>query len=396
MYSKILVPVDNSKYSGAAIEVAVALGAKCGATLVGYHIFAAQLHDGRFRDMELGLPARYREERELERQRSIHNSLITDGLRLISQSYLDAFQRRCQVLGISFEKKMAEGRNYVGILQELDRGEYDLVVLGSLGLGATDRSLIGGVCERVVRKARTDILVAREDRAQGSGRVLIATDGSPYSFMAVKRGLALAKALDLGVEVVSAFDPGFHRVAFQSIATVLSEEAGRVFRFKEQERLHEEIIDKGLERLYRGYLETAVEVAREHSQEIHTTLLAGKPYREILGYAEALNPWLLVVGRFGAHRTDYSDLGNTAENLVRLAPCSVLVVSGKLTPPPREHGEPTEAAIPWSEEAQQRLAKIPDFVRGIARNSIEEWARVHGYQEVTPEVMRQARESLGM
>ena len=68
-------------------------------------------------------------------------------------------------------------------------------------------------------------------------------------------GLALGKALNKPVEAIAAFDPYFHYAAFHSISGVLNEEAGKVFRFKEQEKLHEEIIDSGLAKIYQSHLD---------------------------------------------------------------------------------------------------------------------------------------------
>ena len=94
MFRKIYVPVDNSDYSNRAIDVAVELGRAVGASLVGCHVYAARLHDYRFKQMEYTLPDEYRDETELERQRKIHDSLIAMGLQLISESYLDVMARR--------------------------------------------------------------------------------------------------------------------------------------------------------------------------------------------------------------------------------------------------------------------------------------------------------------
>ena len=54
MYKKIYVPVDNSTHSNLAIESAVRLGKAFGAELVGSHIYAARMHDYRFKQMPVG------------------------------------------------------------------------------------------------------------------------------------------------------------------------------------------------------------------------------------------------------------------------------------------------------------------------------------------------------
>ena len=92
MYKHIYVPVDNSDYSNRAIDLAVELGTALGARLTGSHVYAARLHDYRFKQMEYTLPEEYKDENELERQRKIHDSLIAMVLQLISESYLDVMK----------------------------------------------------------------------------------------------------------------------------------------------------------------------------------------------------------------------------------------------------------------------------------------------------------------
>ena len=99
MYKHIYVPVDNSDYSNRAIDLAVELGTALGARLTGSHVYAARLHDYRFKQMEYTLPEEYKDENELERQRKIHDSLIAMGLQLISESYLDVMKTKAEAAG---------------------------------------------------------------------------------------------------------------------------------------------------------------------------------------------------------------------------------------------------------------------------------------------------------
>lgn len=396
MYKKILTPIDNSDDSRAAIQASATIAQALGSTVVGFHVYAAGLHENRFRQMESGLPEKYQQPEELQHQRTIHETLISEGLRIISESYLDYAEEICREVEVPYERRLAEGRNYVEVLREIEGDGYDLAALGALGLGAGSLSLIGGVCERVLRRSPIDVLVVRKSLPDNQG-VMVAIDGSPGSFKAVDTALLLGKALKQPVEIVSVFDPEFHIVAFRSIADVISEEAGALFRFEEQQKLHEEIIDKGLEKLYRGHLETATRLAKKIGQTVETTLLTGKPFQRVLEYIDERRPSLLVVGRFGLHRTEYADIGNTSENLTRLAPCSVVVVSGELDP---EQEQPSTAQstpeIPWTDEAEARFQKVPSFARGMARQAIEEYALSHNYPQVTPDVIADARTEMGM
>jgi nucleotide-binding universal stress UspA family protein len=219
---------------------------------------------------------------------------------------------------------MMEGKNWWELVKDIRSSHYDLVIIGILGLGAMNGNLIGSVCERLTRKVDTDVLVIKNSSPL-MGRIVVAIDGSAHSFSAYKKALDLSKQFRLKIEVVSAYDPYFHRRAFQALVGVLSDEAGKMFRFKDQEKLHDEIIDDGLGKIYQGYLDQAVRMGVDDGIAVKSTLLAGKAYDEIEKYLEKEPPSLLVVSRFGAHKTDEQDIGNTAENLLRLAPCNLLI-----------------------------------------------------------------------
>lgn len=57
---------------------------------------------------------------------------------------------------------------------------------------------------------------------------------------------------------------------------------------------------------------------------------------------------------------------------------------------------PDAATVAWTPEAEGRLERIPGFIRPMARQAIERFARERGYGTVTDEVMDQARDFMGM
>src|SRR3990172_7033456 len=182
MYKSIYVPVDNSDHSNRAIACALALGKEFSEKLVGCHVYAAKLHDYRFRQMEYTLPEEYIEEVELERQRKIHDSLITMGLKLISDSYLAGMERMCREAALDFEPRMMDGKHHVEILRDIAGNDYDLVVIGALGIGRVKDSQIGSVAERVVRGASRDVWVVKhipEATEEPRETILVGIDGSP-------------------------------------------------------------------------------------------------------------------------------------------------------------------------------------------------------------------------
>ncbi|MFN2399960.1 MAG: PCP reductase family protein [Gemmatimonadaceae bacterium] len=50
----------------------------------------------------------------------------------------------------------------------------------------------------------------------------------------------------------------------------------------------------------------------------------------------------------------------------------------------------------WSPEANERLARVPGFVRGMVKKIYSEYASEHGITEITPAVMDRARTELGL
>src|SRR5205807_1512922 len=183
MYKHIHVPVDNSEHSNRAIDLAVELGRAFGARLTGSHVYAARLHDYRFKQMEYTLPEEYKDENELERQRKIHDSLIAMGLQLISESYLDVKAKKATDAGLTCERKMIDGKHYKVLIDDTKASDYDLVVMGALGMGAVKDSQLGSVTERYVRHVDRDTLVVRSPDAlkDAQGAIVVCVDGSPQT-----------------------------------------------------------------------------------------------------------------------------------------------------------------------------------------------------------------------
>lgn len=62
-----------------------------------------------------------------------------------------------------------------------------------------------------------------------------------------------------------------------------------------------------------------------------------------------------------------------------------------------EGGEREEGRGPlWSIEAQERLARVPNFVRGMVKRIYLDYAKDRGIAEITPAVMDTARTELGL
>ncbi len=394
MYKTIYVPVDNSDYSNQAIDTAVTLGKKFESKLVGSHVYAAQMHDYRFKQMEYTLPEEYLEETELERQRKIHDSLITMGLELISESYLDHMKKQCDAAHLEFESKMMDGKHHVEIIKDIQESQYDLTVMGVMGIGRVRDSQIGSVCERVTRTISKDVLVIKQLPVANDepvrDTILVGIDGSPQSFGALMTAFDLAEKFDKKVETISVYDPYLHYSVFNGVVKVLTERAAKVFRFEEQNQLHEEIIDTGLAQIYQSHLEVAHAIAQERGIEVKRTLLDGKCFQKVLDHARKINPWMLIIGRIGVH-SDKNEpgLGSNAENLLRKSPCDILLTTRIHYP---ELDLKAEESIKWTPEAEKRITRVPKLVQGIARTAIYRLAVEQGHSVITSDLLDDAME----
>lgn len=433
MYREIFVPVDNSQHSDWAVDRAIELCRRTGGRVTGNHVYAARLHDVRFRQLETGLPAQFQTPDEIKKQRKIHDKLIEKGLQLIADSFLDQMGKRCDEAGVPLTRQLLEGINFEEIVREVNRGEgrlpgligfdpnrarsydggdkvrgdvrlgddgriiaededtaarlvgtsqrqYDLVVFGAHGLGRQPYSQLGGVVARSLRGIEKDMLIVRDDRPIEGGKFMVCVDGSSYSYRAMKEALELAREFNASLYVCSAFDVEYHHVVFNNIKDVLSVQASKVFKFEEQEELHNNIIDKGLLKLCQANLKRAEIMAREFPDvPLKTQILIGKPFQVIMQWIEEIQPSLLVIARHGAHRIDDTEMGSQAENLVRLAGCNMLMV-GTVGIKPEDIPwieEDGQAGLPWAPDAEQRILRVPPFAQGIARRAVEEYLLEH-------------------
>ncbi len=429
MYREVFVPVDNSDCSNWAVQRAIEVCRSSQGRITGNHVYAARLHDIRFRQLETGLPAQFQTAKEIKRQRKVHDKLIEKGLQLISDSFLDQTEKHCKEAEVPLTRQLLEGINFEEIIREANGGEgrlpsligfdpniadkydggtkvrsdvkideggriiaededqdereagssgrsYDLLVMGAHGIGQQPYSQLGGVVSRVIRRVERDALIVKNDRALEGGNWIVCIDGSAYSYKAMRLALEMAREFGAKLHVCSAFDVEYHHAVFGNIKDILSVQASKVFKFEEQEELHNNIIDKGLLKLCQANLKRAEVMAGDFEDvEVETQVLVGKPFQSVLQWVEELEPSLLILGRHGSHRVEDTDMGSQAENLCRLAPTNVLLV-GITDVRPEDIPwieEDGETGLEWSPDAEVRILRVPPFALGIARKAVEEY-----------------------
>ncbi len=377
MYRSIATLVDPSKQRDKALAIARALAETFDARVVGLKT-------------EQGHAERLRRERLAALLPGGATSLLDAASPgSVAEDVVDASE-------LALETRVLSGAALEALSGELGvEGAYDLAILPAHRSTDPDDAGLGALTERVLRQAHVDTLIVKDTGASaaatdwrgGSDTILVCIDGSREAYGGLEQALELARRFDKQVECVAVYDPYLHYTLFNGIVNVLTEEASRVFKFADQEKLHEEIIDTGLAKIYQAHLEVALQVARAEDMEVRITLLDGKAFSKILRHVQKTSPWLVVMGRIGVHSEEGMDVGATSENLLRSLPCDVLLSSSTFVPPVDVQAE---AAIEWTETALQKMERVPSFVKGVATTAVIRWAMERGHSVITPSVINSA------
>lgn len=186
-----------------------------------------------------------------------------------------------------------------------------LVVVGVPG-GGLEQILIGSQGDRVLRFAGCAVLVARKTKAGAGDRVLAATDFSDPRLPVLRTGAALAKAFD-------------RNVAFLHVLDVLPASMGRSTKgvhFGGETVLPKEAIAEA-----RGHAQdTMHKLVREIGTDAVCVVSEGASVDIIVEEAKTTGAGLIVIGTHGRTGLARMSLGSVAEDVVRRAPCPVLVL----------------------------------------------------------------------
>jgi universal stress protein A len=144
----ILVPVDFTDCSRAALDRAIALGNQIGARVTVYHV--ADISPSFF-----GL--------RLATERG--GSTLKEHAHVSAKEQLEAFVKEpASAYRHNLEVRVAAGNPRDCILQEAESGKYDLLVMGTHGRTGRAHALAGSVTESIVRTVQCPVMTVR---AQG-------------------------------------------------------------------------------------------------------------------------------------------------------------------------------------------------------------------------------------
>jgi len=141
MLSKILVPVDGSENSLRALEHALFIAKSTGAQITAMHVIERP-------------PTVYVESQKLL------NDLMSN-YRKESTKILDKCKQVAEKSGVNLETVIAEGDAASSITGYAEQGGFDLVVIGSRGLGRLKEMVLGSTSNKVLHNMRCSVMVVK-------------------------------------------------------------------------------------------------------------------------------------------------------------------------------------------------------------------------------------------
>lgn len=200
---------------------------------------------------------------------------------------------------VAAEYKLLAGVPEEIILQTADEVRAALIVMGTHGRSGLDRLKLGSVADAVLRRAHCPVFTihaaagghpAVHPLRLNLGRILVATDFSPSSDLALRHAAELARLLPAEVLLLHVADAASTRTRIEE-------------KFRQ-----------------------ALSASRAGDVVGEELLLHGDPAESILAHATRTKARLIVMGTQGRRGMDRLLLGSVAEAVIRGARCPVLVV----------------------------------------------------------------------
>ena len=183
-YKKLLVPIDGSESSIHALKESFKLAVNEGSWITVVSVVPPYTGD-------LDLVA-------------VGNVLAS--IRKPCEDALSNAEKIAKAEGALIKTVCEEGDVHERILDLADAENCDLIVMGRRGLRRLERALVGSVTARVIGYGHKDVLVVPKSTAVGWQKILLATDGSKYSWAASEKAIDFAKSYGGELLAISVVD----------------------------------------------------------------------------------------------------------------------------------------------------------------------------------------------
>jgi len=263
-FERLLLVVDNSKFSTGAIHEAIQMAKRCQSKLHVLTILPDVEHDS------LAHPV-LKQEREAALQALV------------------AVQQQAQAAGIDCEIMLGHGDAHQEIVEEAEHSRMDVIIMGRRDKSDLLRSMMGSTTQKVIADTHSKVLVVPHHATFAGKGVILPVDGSRHSDAAATAVLSLVKHDATPVTVVAvAAEP---RQAAEARANA--------------------------ERIQTLFKQAGVDAS--------LAVRTGTPETEIVAIANEMGD-LIVMGSHGSTGLDRLLVGSVSERVIGQAQCPVLVV----------------------------------------------------------------------
>lgn len=142
LFSRILVPVDGSKFSLQAVRLATRLARHCDSGLLLIHVLDTAVVE------------------QLQRFSEKSHDEVRVDMEISAKGFLKDMSLEVSQWDIAVDIILREGMPHEVILTEADNWNADLIVMGKLGKRGVSRILLGSVAERVIEFTRLPVMLA--------------------------------------------------------------------------------------------------------------------------------------------------------------------------------------------------------------------------------------------
>ncbi|HLW66368.1 MAG TPA: universal stress protein [Gemmataceae bacterium] len=212
------------------------------------------------------------------------------------------------------------GDSSAEIIRQVQREQYDLVLVGTRERRAWSRLLSGSTSRKLLHRCPCPVWISKPGRQTAPQQILVASDLSPLSEAVVQMGLEIGQADVARVHILDVVEFPLDQLWSPSPADPVTE------------RYHVQLRGEALQALQQ-------QVARnedgppEPAVSIHVADSDGLADHAVVKFTREHDIDLLVLGSVGRHGFSGMMLGNMAERLLPQVRCSLLAVKRE----PLEH-----------------------------------------------------------
>lgn len=226
---------------------------------------------------------------------------------------LDQLVKRAKERGIEADCKLVCGEGWIELIREVLRGGHDLVLVGTRNVGAVQRFLFGSTAMRLLHNCPCPVWVARPEPHPMPANILVASDFSEVSDVALRLALEIGGLTGASVHLLHAVDYPLDRLWSTGLMDTTTQMYHESVNADARQRLEEQLADVAGD-------SSAIDVQLHIAEGLSIADTA------ILDFIGRHHIDLLVMGTMARSGIPGVFIGNTAERLVTHLSCSLLAV----------------------------------------------------------------------